>query len=588
MAEIKLESVEFYYSYTPGNKPALENLNRGEIAFNIADRKMFMRVGSGETPDSDSLGEFQLTPYAVSQLSDTLVQSVQDKQALVYNQSDEKWHNVTLTSEYISDFATKVTEAVQSATGTTVQAHSDQLDKLAALADAGFIYRDASGNILGMTLSAGDSSVTVSLDEGGKTAKISLPTSGVTANTYTKVTVNDRGIVTTGENPTTLAGYGITDAVNVAGGTVNGLLKYAAGVSESTYDDQTLVTKKYADSVALGYTFHTSCATGTNENLDGVYADGTSQGGYPGVGATFTLTADTGNTTQIGGLTLRKDMRVMLLNQTDKKQNGCYVVTTFPEESTGQVVLTRAEDFDGEPTINYNGATFLITHGDLAGTSWRLMTQGTITFGTTEIEFVQISAPNEYQAGDGISIEGNVVAVKQGTTVKVINNNLEVASGDNNQGKVLMAGSNGEAATWQEFNLESGITGTLPVTKGGTGVATIPENQLVVGAGESAIGTVANAEGVLVGTTGAAPAFGKADLTKHVTGVLPVANGGTGADTTEGAFAAIAPAGSTKGDIMYYDGTKWVALAKGGANTILGIDTEGNLGYVTKISAGTF
>lgn len=42
------------------------------------------------------------------------------------------------------------------------------------------------------------------------------PTSGVTAGTYKSVTVNALGHVTGGTNPTTLAGYGITDAVNVA------------------------------------------------------------------------------------------------------------------------------------------------------------------------------------------------------------------------------------------------------------------------------------------------------------------------------------------------------------------------------------
>ena len=73
-----------------------------------------------------------------------------------------------------------------------------------------------------------------------------------------------------------------------------------------------------------------------------------------------------------------------------------------------------------------------------------------------------------------------------------------------------------------------------------------------------------------------------------MTGILPVANGGTGASTTEGAFAAIAPSGANAGDIMYYDGTKWVALAKGNANTILGVDADGTLGYVTKITSGTF
>ena len=40
------------------------------------------------------------------------------------------------------------------------------------------------------------------------------PTSGVTENTYTKVTVDINGHVTTGSNPTTLSGYGIIDAAN--------------------------------------------------------------------------------------------------------------------------------------------------------------------------------------------------------------------------------------------------------------------------------------------------------------------------------------------------------------------------------------
>lgn len=39
-----------------------------------------------------------------------------------------------------------------------------------------------------------------------------LPLSGASAGSYTKVTVDDKGIVTTGSNPTTLVGYGITDA----------------------------------------------------------------------------------------------------------------------------------------------------------------------------------------------------------------------------------------------------------------------------------------------------------------------------------------------------------------------------------------
>ena len=47
--------------------------------------------------------------------------------------------------------------------------------------------------------------------------KVSLGTSGVTAGTYRSVTVDTYGRVTNGTNPTTLAGYGITDAKIASG-----------------------------------------------------------------------------------------------------------------------------------------------------------------------------------------------------------------------------------------------------------------------------------------------------------------------------------------------------------------------------------
>ena len=529
-----------------------------------------------------------------------------------------------------------VSEAITDATGITVQAYSAKLDDVATFS-AGLLAGTADA-IVGRTLE----STTLTVTNGDGVAgnpTVELKASGVGAGSYTKVTVDTNGIVTAGENPTTLQGYGITDALPLSGGTMTGALKVLAPVA-----DDDAVNKKYADSVALGYTFHVSCATGSSSNVEGTYADGS--GESKGVGATFTLTANTGNTTQIGGLTLRKDMRVMLVGQTDAKQNGCYKVTTFPEGATGQVVLTRADDFDGDPEISYNGATFLITHGDLRGTSWRLVNTGNITFGTDEINFVQISAPNEYSAGAGISIEANEVSVKQGATVKVIGGNLEVASGSSNQGKVLVAQGDGTAASWQTLDLSSAVQGTLPVNKGGTGATTLPANQLIIGNGTDAVGAVANADGVLVGSASGAPAFGKVNLASHVEGVLPVANGGFGTAThTEGAivvggagnalaevapasgvlkstgtgapaygqvdlttevsgalpianggtgatekaqaFANLAPVGATKGDIMYYDGTQWVAFAKGANNALLGYGADG-LQVVTKISAGTF
>lgn len=431
-----------------------------------------------------------------------------------------------------------VSEAIQSGVtdeiGQTIQAHSDKLDDVAALSSG--LLAGTADAIVGRTLTS--STLTVTNGDGvSGDPTIEIPDVG-TAGTYFKVTTDAKGRVTAGDNPTTLAGFGITDAVNKAGDTVTGKLTYGAGVDLGSLSDLDLVPKVYADSVALGYTYHVSCATGSNTNIEGTYAAGSSQSGFPGVGATFTLTANTGNTTQIGGLTLRENMRVMLMGQTDAKQNGCYVVTTFPAEATGQVVLTRADDFDGHPEITYKGATFLITHGQLTGTSWRLSNTGTITFGTDDINFVQISTPVEYTAGDGIDITANVVSVKEGTTVAVIGGNLEVTSGTGNTGKVLTAAGDGAVATWQTLDLST-LTGVLSVAKGGTGASTLPQNQLLVGNGTNAVQAVANADGVLIGSADGAPTFGKVNLASHVTGVVPLANGGTGVANSDPAAITI-------------------------------------------------
>ncbi|MGZ3784278.1 MAG: tail fiber domain-containing protein, partial [Bdellovibrio sp.] len=50
---------------------------------------------------------------------------------------------------------------------------------------------------------------------------LSLANSGVTAGTYKSVTVDAKGRVTAGTNPTTLSGYGITDAIKNLGGVGN-------------------------------------------------------------------------------------------------------------------------------------------------------------------------------------------------------------------------------------------------------------------------------------------------------------------------------------------------------------------------------
>lgn len=69
----------------------------------------------------------------------------------------------------------------------------------------------------------------------GSSTTLTLANSGVSAGTYKSVTVDAKGRVTDGTNPTTLSGYGITDALALAGGTMTGgLTLKQSSVSAST------------------------------------------------------------------------------------------------------------------------------------------------------------------------------------------------------------------------------------------------------------------------------------------------------------------------------------------------------------------
>lgn len=72
---------------------------------------------------------------------------------------------------------------------------------------------------------SGDATWSVSFDGSANvTSALTLANSGATAGTYKSVTVDAKGRVTAGTNPTTLDGYGITDAVSTSSlGVANGV-----------------------------------------------------------------------------------------------------------------------------------------------------------------------------------------------------------------------------------------------------------------------------------------------------------------------------------------------------------------------------
>jgi hypothetical protein len=116
---------------------------------------------------------------------------------------------------------------------------------------------------------SGDATGTATSFDG--TANITIPltlaASGVTAGTYKSVTVDAKGRVTGGTNPTTLAGYGITDAASTSGATFTGNVTAPAfvsnvvtGTAPFTVTSTTAVTNLNADKVD-GYDFNQGVQT---------------------------------------------------------------------------------------------------------------------------------------------------------------------------------------------------------------------------------------------------------------------------------------------------------------------------------------
>lgn len=104
------------------------------------------------------------------------------------------------------------------------------------------------------------------------------------------------------------------------------------------------------------------------------------------------------------------------------------------------------------------------------------------------------------------------------------------------------------------------LTGTIPVGNGGTGFTTAALGDLVFASAANTLGKLADVavgNALLSGGVGAAPSYGKVGLATHVSGTLPVANGGTG----------ITSAG-TSGNVLTSDGTNWASVAPAAAKQL--------------------
>lgn len=314
-------------------------------------------------------------------------------------------------------------------------------------------------------------------------ASINAGVALVTTGTVTNLTSTSASIASVNAGVALLTTATVTNltATNASVASVNiGTAAITNGTVSATPANSTdIANKLYVDNlVATGITYHTPVkyeVPNTTGNLNATYNNGVS-----GVGATLT-NAGTLAAFAPDGPTASVNDRILIYNQSNAFENGVYTVTTVGDGSTAWV-LTRATDADTYALKNPNGLgegdAFFITSGNTgAGETYVCNTQGTITFGTTSINFVQVSSVQIYSAGAGLTLTN--------TTFSITPVGSASTYGSASQVPVFTTNAYGQitAVTDTSIGIAGSqiVSGVVGVGVGGTGQTTYTDGQLLIG-----------------------------------------------------------------------------------------------------------
>jgi hypothetical protein len=420
------------------------------------------------------------------------------------------------------------------------------------------------------------------------------------------------GLVEIGGNGTNTVSFTNINTTNLTATTVT----LTNGTITTNAANATDITNKtYVDGLfSTGISYHDPVLVEEDVALVAVYAQ--PNGASNGVGATLTNNAANAALV-VDGVSVSNTARILVYAQANAVQNGVYTVTN-PGNASAQWVLTRATDADTFGLANPNtlgqGDAFFVTDGDTgAGRTYICNTPGTITFGSTNITFAEISSSQIYAAGTGLNLAnltfsvantavtaaqyGNDGAVGQFTvnaqgqltnaanvsinassiSVGTLANGRTTAASANGASTIVLRDSNGDftantiTATTSNATTFNGTTGSF-TNVSGNGVAL----------------TAINASNVTSGTLDNARTTGNT-ANSASTIVLRDADGSFGANIVTATFSgngatlsAINASNISSGTIA---NARTTAASANGASTIVQRDSGGNFSANTVTAA---
>jgi phage-related tail fiber protein len=420
----------------------------------------------------------------------------------------------------------------------------------------------------------GNQSISVTGDAtgSGTTAiALTLTNSGVTAGTYTSVTVDAKGRVTTGTNPTTLSGYGITDAI------ASSLIGAASGVAPLGTDSKIASTylPSYVDDVLEGTNLAAFPTTGETGKI---YVALDTNKTYRWSGSAYVeISASPGSTDSV------TEGSVNLYFTNARAQAA---VTTISGNAGTATKLATARtingiSFDGTANITIN-AVDSTARQPLNANLTSVSALSAISSGLVKLTngVASLDSSAYLTANQSISVTGD--ATGSGTTSITLTLATITDSGTGSFKKVTVDTKGrvtGTAAVAQaditgllgagsitNTMLTNGAVANLSGTN--TGDQTITLTGDVTGTGTGSFATTLANSGVTAGTYKSVAVDAKGRVTA---GTNPTTLSGYGITD---AMALVAP--GTSGNVLTSNGTAWVSQASGASGATLSNDISTN------------